>query len=149
MAKTDTNGTVQVKPAFQRAFSALVLAMFIAQIAVMSYWLFRQYPSNHNLSSFLPIGISMVGMPLIFFLTAYYFIPSRPLAAKLFSCLLCAVGGLMLVGLVDIASNQLSIASPMFIDAYWKGVVYQLAGDGVALVVYIVGLVYLARSKSL
>ncbi len=142
MAKRTAAYAVSTKT--QKLFIGLVLLAVLLQLATILYWLIRQYPTNHNLSSYLVITVEGVLVPVLFFVTAYWLRRrSGGFMNRIFDAAFFAAMGVVMAGLISSSTifyQQLYI----FNGGYWRSILYTLAPTAFG---YILFLAFLLRYK--
>jgi len=94
--KTETKNT-SFSPTIEYFVIFSVLAAFALQILFIGYHIALQYPSNQNLSGFVPFGIHGILLPALVSLAIYTLSPSRGIRHRLFETLVIATTSFGLV----------------------------------------------------
>lgn len=144
MAKAKTK-TYAITPKTQEIFLTMAVLSIVMQVALIMYWVTRQYPSNHNLSAYLIPFIEGIVAPVIFFLSAYLTRHRRGgNRAHWFDSAIFAAIGLLAA---DIVSQSTIFYQQWYIfdGGYWHSVLYTLAP---LLITYVFFLAFLFRYKN-
>lgn len=144
MAKSKTK-TYAITPKTQEIFLTMAVLSVVMQMALIVYWVTRQYPSNHNLSAYLIPFVQGIIAPIIFFLTAYFTRHRRGSdRARWFDSAIFAAIGLLAS---DVISQSTIFYQQYYIfnGGYWRSVVYTLAP---MVLTYVFYLAFMLRYKS-
>lgn len=137
--------TYAITPKTQEIFLTIAVLSVVMQAALITYWVIRQYPSNHNLSAYLIPFVEGIVAPVVFFLTAYLVHRGVKGGRTLWfnSAIFAAIGLLAsdVIGQSTIFYQQYYV----FNGGYWRSVLYTLAP---LVVTYIAYLIFLARYRS-
>lgn len=144
MAKTKQKSYL-INPKLQNLIIWLAVASVIIQIAVIAYWIIRQYPSNHNLSSYLLISVYSFGAPLLFFLTALW-LRHKPGSwrTRSFDAVIFMALGMVAAGIVS-ESTIFYERLYIFNGGYWRSILYSLIPWAVTYIIYVI---FLLRFKA-
>lgn len=108
------------------------------QIAVIGYWVIRQYPTNHNLSAYLLLSVYAFAAPLIFFLTAFWMRHKTDgLRIRIFDAMIFTAIGMLAA---DILNQSTTFYQRLYVfnGGYWRSILYSLIPWAVAYIVYVV-----------
>lgn len=115
------------------------------QLALIAYWVVRQYPSNHNLSGYLIPFVQGVVAPVIFFISAYLARQRQPDSrAKWFDSALFTAIGILAADIIT-QSTVFYQQSYVLKGGYWQSVFYDLLPLAVTYLLY---LTFLLRYRS-
>lgn len=127
-----------INPRLQNLIIWLAVASVLTQVAVICYWIIRQYPTNHNLSGYLLISVYGFGAPLIFFLTAVWLRQKQGgWRARVFDGLIYAAMGMIAA---DILNQSTTFYQQFYIfnGGYWRSILYSLIPWIVAYIIYVI-----------
>lgn len=134
-----------VSPRTQSLFVVFAAAAVLMQLAIIAYWMIKQYSSNHNFSGFLIPAVQGIVAPLVFFITAYLIRKiDGSQKVRIFDAALIATIGVLLAGILT-QSTVFYQGLYIYYGGYWRSALYYLVPLGLAYLVY---LVFLLRNKS-